>query len=246
MSDPSAAPRARLLLVEDDADLARGLSFNLGCEGYAVEVARGAAAAAASAQAERFDLVLLDLALPDGDGLELLERWRRLGAAWPVICLTARSQESDVVAGLRRGADDYVTKPFGLAELLARIESVLRRTKAPAAGADRETVVLGEVEVDLASRRVARPARGGRAGAGGELTPIETELLRYLLARRGRVLDRAQMLKDLWGVEGRHATRTLDNHVARLRRKIELDPARPRYLVTVHGTGYRLERDAPP
>ena len=133
--------------------------------------------------------------------------------------------------GLGSGADDYVTKPFGLAELFARIAALLRRA-GPAAG---EVVRLGGAEVDLAARRVRR------AGREEEITPAETDLLRYLLARRGQAVEREQLLRDLWGVASRHETRTLDNHVARLRKKIEADPARPRVLVTVHGTGYRLE-----
>ena len=133
--------------------------------------------------------------------------------------------------GLESGADDYVTKPFGLAELFARIAALLRRA-GPAAS---EVLRLGAAEVDLAGRRVRRGAREE------DLTPVETDLLRYLLARRGEAVERERILRDLWGVESRHDTRTLDNHVARLRKKIEEDPARPRVLVTVHGTGYRLE-----
>jgi DNA-binding response OmpR family regulator len=261
----NAPSPSRLLLVEDDRDLARGLVFNLEREGHQVAVAHdGAAARRALREAGgvkgTFDLVVLDLALPDSDGLELLKGWRGEGLDVPVLCLTARSQESDVVAGLKLGADDYVTKPFGLAQLFARIEAVLRRAKAThAVAGDRSQrdattshaavddvagrdgtvapLVLGDVRVDLAAHRVHRP------DSDEELTPIEADLLRYLLARRGRVLDRGQILKDLWGVERRHETRTLDNHVARLRKKIELDPARPRFLTTVHGIGYRFEHE---
>ena len=246
--------KARLLIVEDDKDLARGLSFNLEREGYEVRVAVDAAAArravGEASGADRLDLIVLDLSLPDGDGLELLREWRRASSApshpetraVPVICLTARSQETDIVTGLKLGADDYVTKPFGLAQLFARIEAVLRRAK-PADGnrGEREEVVaIGNVRVDLASHRVTRSVEGGVSG-DDELTPIEAELLRYFLARPRRVLERTQMLKDLWGVDGRHTTRTLDNHVARLRKKIEADPAAPRFLVTVHGLGYRFD-----
>jgi len=250
--------KTRLLLVEDDADLARGLVFNLEHEGYRVLVARDGAEAqrAMKGGGDPVALVVLDLQLPDGDGLALLHRWRVDGSRVPVICLTARSQETDVVSGLKLGADDYMTKPFGLAQLLARIEAVLRRTRStdeatstmsarsdrsgPGTGAVAEVaansiVLLGEVRVDLASHRVHRP------DGEQELTPIEADLLRYLLARRGRVLDRSELLKSMWGVERRHETRTLDNHVARLRKKIEVDPARPRFLVTVHGVGYRFE-----
>ncbi|HET6164823.1 MAG TPA: response regulator transcription factor [Planctomycetota bacterium] len=265
----NAAARAHVLIVEDDADLARGLAFNLEHEGHRVSVARDAAAArralsggaapaapAASraspsptSSSSPVELVVLDLQLPDDDGLALLRSWRGGGCAVPVICLTARSQETDVVTGLQLGADDYVTKPFSLAQLLARIEAVLRRARSAAvapgtaasssassASTENSSVVeLGSVRVDLAAHVVHRP------DGDQELTPIEADLLRYLLARRGRVLDRAELLKSMWGVERRHETRTLDNHVARLRKKIELDPARPRFLTTVHGVGYRFE-----
>ena len=177
------------------------------------------------------DLVILDLALPDGDGLEILRALRDAGSRVPVLCLTARGQETDKVMGLGSGADDYVTKPFGLAELFARIAALLRRA-GPAAS---DALRLGSAEVDLAARRVRR------AGREEDLTPVETDLLRYLLARRGQAVDRERILLDLWGVASRRDTRTLDNHVARLRKKLEDDPAQPRVLVTVHGTGYRLE-----
>lgn len=224
--------RARILLVEDDADLARGLAFNLRHEGYEVDVAGTVKEGRRLALRAETDLLVLDLALPDGDGLEILKSLRSAGSRVPVLCLTARGQETDVVMGLGTGADDYVKKPFGLAELFARVAALLRRA-GPAAA---EVLRLGGAEVDLAARRVRR------GGKEEDLTPVETDLLRYLLARRGQAVEREQILRDLWGVDGRHETRTLDNHVARLRKKLEEDPARPAVLVTVHGSGYRLER----
>lgn len=233
--------RPRVLLVEDDRDLARGLVFNLEQERHSVTcVATASSARKVLGSGPTIDLVLLDLALPDGDGLDLIREWRSAGLATPIICLTARGQESDVVAGLRLGADDYVAKPFGVAQLLARMAAVLRRARSGDGVPVGELVDLAGVTVDLAAHRVTRSGRGG-AGTPEGLTRIEADLLRYLLERRGRVLDRAQILGDLWGIGDRHATRTLDNHVARLRRKIELDPAKPRFLVTVHGIGYRFE-----
>jgi DNA-binding response OmpR family regulator len=223
--------KARILLVEDDADLAKGLAFNLRHEGYEVLVAGTVKDGRRAAQRDGVDLVVLDLMLPDGDGLEILRALRGAGSRVPVLCLTARGQETDKVMGLGSGADDYVTKPFGLAELFARIAALLRRA-GPAAA---ETVRLGAAVVDLAGHRVARGDREE------DLTPVETDLLRYLLARRGQAVERDQILRDLWGVASKHDTRTLDNHVARLRRKLEDDPASPRVIVTVHGTGYRLE-----
>lgn len=224
-----------ILVVEDDADLARGVCFNLELEGYAVECAGSARAARgrlSDRSASPIDLVLLDLGLPDQDGLELLRELRAARVTVPIVCLTARAQESDVVMGLALGADDYVKKPFGVAELAARVDAVLRRA-APAGDA---RVAFGEAVVDLGARVVTR------GGAVEELTPIEIDVLRYLLARRGTAVDRQQLLRDLWGLDPRHSTRTLDNHVARLRKKIEVDPAAPRFVVTVHGVGYRLER----
>ena len=223
--------KGRVLIIEDDADLARGLVFNLRHEGYETRSAATVEEGRAAALRGDVDLILLDLALPDGDGLDILREVRARGSAVPVICLTARGQETDVVMGLGVGADDYVTKPFGLAELLARVEALLRRS-----GRVSESVVrLGDVEVDFHAQRVVRE------GVSADLTRIEAELLRYLFARRGKAVPREDLLRDLWGVSSRHDTRTLDNHVARLRRKIEEDPAAPRLLVTVHGTGYRLE-----
>jgi len=223
--------KARILLVEDDADLARGLAFNLRHEGYEVDVAGTVKDGRRLAQQGKADLLVLDLALPDGDGLEILKALRAAGSRVPVLCLTARGQETDVVMGLGTGADDYVTKPFGLAELFARVAALLRRA-GPAAS---DVVSLGGATVDLAARRVRRDGREE------DLTPVETDLLRYLLARRGQAVVRERILRDLWGVDSRHETRTLDNHVARLRKKIEADPARPAVLVTVHGSGYRIE-----
>jgi DNA-binding response OmpR family regulator len=229
---------ARVLVVEDEDDLRRGLVFNLRHEGYEVTEAAGLGDARAAVARGGVDLVVLDLALPDGDGLELLRERRAAGDPVPVLCLTARGQETDIVMGLGSGADDYVTKPFGLAVLIARVAALLRRSggSADAGAAEEQKLHLDGIEVDLATRRVQRPD-----GSAEDLTPVETDLLRYLLRRCGRAVPREELLLALWGVTHRHETRTLDNHVARLRKKIEQEPARPRFLVTVHGTGYRWE-----
>lgn len=224
----------RLLLVEDDPVLARGLRFNLESEGYAVQHVDSGGAALDAVAAEPPALVLLDLSLPDMDGLEVLRALRERGAPPPIVCLTARAAETDVVMALREGADDYVKKPFGLAELLARVDAVLRRAGAESAAPG---VRIGEVLVELEARKLVHADREE------ELTPTEAELLAYLLQRRGQALERAAILSDLWGLSDARASRTLDNHVARLRRKLEPDAGQPRHLVTVHGIGYRLERD---
>lgn len=225
----------RILLVEDDPDLSRGVRFNLEHEGYEV-VSAFTAAAARESVAAGFDLVVLDLQLPDGDGLDLLREWRADGKSAPVLCLTARAQESDVVMGLGLGADDYLRKPFGLAELLARVHALLRRGQSVgAANSDGGRIRIGDVVIDRKAHRLLR-------GKVEEvLTPIEMQLLDYLFAANGKAVDRAVLLKDLWGVDQAASTRTLDNHVARLRKKIEPDPGNPRHLVTVHGVGYRLD-----
>lgn len=223
--------KARVLLVEDDEDLARGVVFNLEQDGYSVEHRDTLAGARAHLEEDYPDLLLLDLNLPDGDGLELLKELREEAHKLPVICLTARAQEADLVMGFGLGADDYLKKPFGVAELLARLEAILRR----AGTTERKVLNLAGTVVDLDARTVRCGERED------ELTPIEVDLLVYLLERKGRAVDRAELLKELWGLHSHHSTRTLDNHVARLRRKIEDNPADPKLLVTVHGVGYRLD-----
>lgn len=223
--------KARLLLVEDDVDLARGIRFNLEQEGYELLDAGEVGTARKLLKEESFDLVLLDLNLPDGDGLELLQELRQEGSKLPVICLTARGQETDVVMGLSLGADDYVKKPFGVAELLARIEALLRRVGSTSG----KELQLPGVVVDLEAHTATR------GDVEEELTPIEIDVLKYLYEFRGQAVDRQRLLRELWGLSPRHTTRTLDNHVARLRRKLEADPAKPKVIITVHGIGYRLE-----
>jgi len=224
--------RAKLLLVEDDENLVRALRVNLMHEDYEVEWAGDGETGLRLAKRGGHDLVLLDLMLPKLDGFEVLKRLRKSGSEIPVICLTARGQESDVVAGLSLGADDYVVKPFSVAELMARIEAALRRS--PTGSADRIIDLLG-VKVDLEARLAIR---GDKTEV--ELTPIEMDILCYLVERRGRAVAREDILKDLWGLDRLATTRTLDNHVARLRKKLEESPERPAVILTVHGVGYRI------
>jgi len=220
----------RALVVEDEPDLALAIRLHLEAEGFDVRTAGDGDAALVAARGGRFDVILLDLRLPKRDGTEVLRILRESGDRTPVLCVTARAEERDRVLGLDLGADDYVTKPFSAAELMARVRAVLRR----ASGARGGEVDLGAIRVLLDDRAVM--VLGERV----DLTETEAQILRYLAARVGKVVERASILTDLWGLDGGASTRTLDNHVARLRKKIESDAANPRHLVTVHGAGYRL------
>ena len=212
---------SRLLLVEDDASMAKGLAYNLEGEGYDVVVCSEGEAGLREARKGGFDLLLLDVMLPRKSGFDIVKRLRADGNQTPVILLTARGTEMDKITGLKLGADDYVTKPFSLGELLARIGTRLRHTQP-------------DLMVDLASLTARRGVRESR------LTPTEVDILRFLHARVGEAVPREEMLKEMWGVEHVAETRTLDNHVARLRRKIELDAKNPAVVLTVPGVGYRL------
>ncbi len=227
----------RILIVEDNRDLAYGLRNNLEIEGYEVEVAEDGVKGLARALAGRPDLVILDLMLPELDGYRVLRRLREEGMQVPVLILTARGEEADKVLGFRLGADDYVTKPFGLLELMARIAALLRRADASRTAQPAPVVErFGEVEVDCSTRTVRFREQLIL------LTPMEFDLLVALLQRRGAVASRIDLLKEVWGHSAAVLTRTVDTHVAELRRKLEMNPARPRHILTVRKIGYRLER----
>jgi DNA-binding response OmpR family regulator len=229
---------ARILVVEDNADLAYGLRNNLEFEGHAVEVAEDGLAGLEAARASDPDLVVLDLMLPGMDGYHVLRTLRGEGSSVPVLILTAKGEEADKVMGFRLGADDYVTKPFGVLELLARVEAILRRTSANGdrGGEDDPGAVerFGEVEVDPSARTVTR------SGNEVPLTPKEFDLLLALIHRRGAVASRVALLKEVWGHRAAVATRTVDTHVAELRKKLETEPGHPRHILTVHKVGYRF------
>jgi DNA-binding response OmpR family regulator len=225
----------RILIIEDNEDLAFGLRTTLEFDGYDVVVAPDGEEGLAAAARARPDLVVLDLMLPGLDGYGVLRELRRGGDAVPVLVLTARAEESDVVLGFDLGADDYVTKPFSTVELLARVRALLRRT-TPAAGGRTYRQRFGDVELDPASRSVRR------AGRTVELTPKEFDLLLALVRRRGATATRTELLREVWAYENTDIlTRTVDIHVAELRRKLEDDPASPRHILTVRKVGYRLE-----
>jgi DNA-binding response OmpR family regulator len=225
-----------ILIVEDNADLAYGLRNNLEIEGYDVEVAGDGQAGLAAVRARRPDLVILDLMLPKLDGYRVLKTLRDEGHDMPVLILTAHGQEADKVRGFRLGADDYVTKPFGLLELMARVGALIRRTsrRTPVAAGAREA--FGAIEVDPSTRTVTR------AGDPVPLTPMEFDLLLALVRRRGAVASRLELLQEVWGHSSAVLTRTVDTHIAELRRKLEGDPGAPRHILTVRKAGYRLER----
>ncbi len=220
---------ATILLVEDDRAMAEGIEYNLGRAGYRVLRAADGAAGLRLAADARPDLVVLDLMLPGLDGFGFLERLRGGGARVPVLVLSALDSETDKIRGLDLGADDYVVKPFGVGELLARI-----RARLGDRGGGAKSFRLGEGTVDL-DRLVFE--RGRKSVA---LTPTEASLLVELQRRSGAPARREDLLRAVWGA-GPAETRTLDTHIARLRRKIEKDPARPRHLLTVHAVGYRLD-----
>jgi two-component system, OmpR family, alkaline phosphatase synthesis response regulator PhoP len=227
---------ARVLIVEDNRNLALGLRTNLEFEGHQAEIARDGTAALIRARTRGHHLIVLDLMLPGIDGFRVLEVLRGEGITTPVLVLTARGDEVDKVRGLRGGADDYVTKPFALRELLARVEALLRRTRVP--NDDRPAPAtgfrFGEVAVDPVTRVVTR------AGRPVPLRPKEYDLLGALLRREGGVVGRAELLREVWGYHESVLSRTLDTHVGELRRKLEADPAAPRHILTVRKTGYRL------
>ncbi len=224
--------KPQILAIEDDPAIRRGIVDALQFAGYAtLEAARGDQGLKLALAAE-YDLLLLDLVLPGGDGFEILREVRRLRPTLPVIILTARGDEADRVRGLRDGADDYVAKPFSVKELLARVEAVLRRS--PQRPLDLAEVPIRGGRIDL-GRREVQFSDGGRE----ELSEREAELLHYLAAHGGRAIAREEILANVWRISPRGLpTRTIDMHVARLREKLRDDPARPAILLTVRGKGY--------
>jgi two-component system, OmpR family, alkaline phosphatase synthesis response regulator PhoP len=228
--------RGRVLVVEDNSDLAFGLRNNLEIEGYEVDVAGDGAKGVTRALEWRPQLVILDLMLPEMDGFRVLRTLRQRGFDEPVLILTARGEESDKVMGFRQGADDYVTKPFGVLELLARVDVLLRRAARGRNGTTPVPTVsrFGDVEVHRASRLVTR------RGAEIALAPMEYDLLCALLDRNGAVLTRNELMREVWDYDSAVVSRTVDTHIVELRRKLEIDPAHPQHILTVRKAGYRL------
>ncbi|MBI3262260.1 MAG: response regulator transcription factor [Acidobacteria bacterium] len=222
----------RILVIEDEPQMRLGLRDNLELEGYEVMTAADGEDGLTKAFSFRPDLIVLDIMLPHRNGFDVCRELRRRSVGTPVIMLTARSQESDKVLGFEVGADDYVTKPFSLTELLARVKAVLRRTGRQ--GPEANHVTIGDLDIDF---RTHQARRGSRRV---EFTSREVELLRYLVAHTGQVVTREQILNDVWGYDESPTTRTIDNFVAKLRQKVEPRPHEPQYILTIHGSGYKF------
>jgi DNA-binding response OmpR family regulator len=225
----------KILVIEDDPSILRGLQLNLGMEGYAVRSATDGETGLALARTEKPDLVVVDVMLPRIDGLQVVKELRRDDPDLPVLILSAKGQESDKVAGLALGADDYMVKPFGLKELLARIDALLRRRRARGeTGSNRSVKRAGAISIDLASRRATVDGRTL------ELTSREFDLLAWFVTHPDRVFSREQLMEAVWGSRYFGTARTVDNFVARLRAHIGDDAEHPRHLETVRGIGYRF------
>jgi DNA-binding response OmpR family regulator len=225
---------SRILVVEDDAAILRGLRDNLASESYEVITAADGAEGLRLSQDGEPDLIILDLMLPKLSGYEICRKLRDQGSHVPILMLTARGDEADRILGLDIGADDYVSKPFSVRELLARVRALLRRSDPQRAPLDQLT--FGDVVVDFLQYEARKK------GQPVEMTPKEFGVLRYLAVRAGEVIQRQQLLEEVWGYENYPTTRTVDNHIASLRAKLEDDPAEPRHLLTVHGVGYKFVR----
>jgi len=221
----------RILIVEDEPDIRRGLELNIKAEGFVVSTATTGDEGVAAALEGHPDLVVLDVMLPGMSGLDVCRELRRRGFEAPIVMLTARAEETDRVVGLEIGADDYVTKPFSVRELLARIRVRLRRRGEAGPWS---IVRFGDVEVDFDRHEATR--RGERV----DLTAKEFDILQLLVRHRGRTVSRDRLLEDVWGYEHFPTTRTVDNHILRLRQKLEPDPADPRFILTVYGDGYKF------
>jgi len=222
----------RILIVEDEPNMVAGLRDNFEFEGYEVLTAYDGVEGLERALAESPDLIVLDVMMPKMSGLEVCKQLRAKRPSIPIIMLTARGQEVDKVVGLELGADDYVTKPFSIRELLARVKAVLRRGQTLPREQDRYS--FGDAEVDLRACKVTRN------GKDLEFSSTEFELLKYFVCHPGEILSRDRLLEEVWGYDSYPTTRTVDAHLVRLRQKLEPNPEQPRFFLTVHGTGYRF------
>lgn len=227
-----ADTRRKILIIEDEKNMVEGLKFNLEARDYQVLAAFDGESGLTRAAEEGPDLVILDLMLPGINGYEVCKRLKDIQAEIPIIMLTAKSQESDIITGLDLGADDYITKPFSVLELLARINALLRRSRTDPTVP--EEIRIGDLEIDFKNYQARKQ------GKSLELTPREFDILQYLLERKGEVVTRDDLLNRVWGYESFPYTRTIDAHIAALRKKIEEKPGKPSLIVTVHGKGYKF------
>ena len=224
----------RMLIVEDDAEMGMGLEDYFDLKGFEVTRATdGERGAELLQNGQPFDIVLLDVMLPKKNGFEVLHEARESGVEAPILMLTVKNQQEDKLEGLYGGADDYVTKPFSVEELSARVKAVLKRANAPSE-APMEVYRFGEVEVNFSNHTAYREDREI------QFTALEFDILRYFIQHRNRTLSRKQLLRDVWGISGDITTRTIDRHVASLRKKVEPDPNVPTYIETVYGIGYKF------
>jgi len=223
----------KILIIEDEENLVKGLKLNLADEGYEVDWAPDGVEGLRKALQETPDLIILDIMLPEMDGLEVCREIRQKNIGIPILMLTAKGEEIDKVVGLEIGADDYITKPFSVRELLARIKAHLRRAERNEKEVPK-VYSFGDVEIDFAHFKARRK------GKELDLTSIEMEILKYLIAHRGEVVTRDNLLDKIWGYDSYPTTRTIDNHILKLRKKIEEDPAHPQYILSVYGGGYRF------
>lgn len=224
-----------MLIVEDDADIRMGLREFFSMEGYEVATAEdGEVALTAMQNAETCDIVLLDIMLPKKDGFEVLRDAQEMGFSAPVLVLTAKGEQESKLRGFGLGADDYLTKPFNVEELAARVKAILQRTMPPDK-APMDVYQIGEVEINFTTHEARRN------GEDINFTALEFDILRYLIQYRGQTVTRKQLLRDVWGIDEEIITRTIDRHMASVRKKIEPDPSSPEYIKTVYGIGYRFE-----
>ncbi len=225
--------KEKILIIEDEEDMVKGLKINLVDEGYEVDYALHGKEGLRKALTEKPDLILLDIMLPGMNGLDICKELRRNNIDIPILMLTARGEEIDKVIGLEIGADDYISKPFSIRELLARVKAHLRRENRGGETVP-EVVHLESIKIDFGHFKIIRK------NEEIDLTSLEVDVLRYLIRQEGKVVSRDDLLDKIWGYEKFPTTRTIDNHILKLRKKIEIDPNHPRHILTVYGGGYRF------
>ncbi len=225
--------KEKILIIEDQEDLVKGLILNLADEGYEVDYALDGKEGLGKALKEKPDLILLDIMLPGMNGLEICKELRQNKMDIPIVMLTAKGDEIDKVIGLEIGADDYISKPFSIRELLARVKAHLRRENRGGESVA-EVIQLETLKIDFGQFKIIRK------GKEIDLTSLEVDVLRYLIEHNGKVVSRDDLLDKIWGYEKYPTTRTIDNHILKLRKKIEIDPNHPRHILTVYGGGYRF------